>query len=82
MLFLRTTGSIRRSDHPSFPSAMICSFFSSLKTLLTLKEGNPRVWINVLDQLAGFVITEVNEPVQPERSHFPGLRPPPTRPNF
>ena len=51
---------------------MTCCFFSSLKTLLTLTEGNPRVRINVLDPLplAGFqvitigrfwVITEASE---------------------
>lgn len=32
------------------PSAMTCCFFLSLKTLLTLTEGNPRVRINVPDQ--------------------------------
>jgi hypothetical protein len=47
---------MRRSDHPSRPSAMTCCFFSSLKTLLTLTEGNPHVMLNVLDStpLAGF----------------------------
>ena len=53
---------MRRSDHPSRPSAMHCCFFSSLKTLLTLTEGNPRVGINVLDQLlslADFQLTTV-----------------------
>src|SRR5580658_1754113 len=34
---------MRRSDHPSCPSAMTCCFFPSLKTLLTLTEGNPHV---------------------------------------
>jgi hypothetical protein len=29
---------MRRSDHPSRPSAMTCCLFSSLKTLLTLTE--------------------------------------------
>src|SRR5205823_1521738 len=36
--------------------------FSSLKTLLTLTEDNPRVGINVLDQLfslAGFQVTTI-----------------------
>src|SRR5580704_2843898 len=31
---------MRRSDHPSRPSAMTCCFFSSLKTLLTMTERN------------------------------------------
>jgi|SRR5580698_10490633 hypothetical protein len=29
---------MRRKGHPSFPSAMTCCFFSSLKTLLMPKE--------------------------------------------
>src|SRR3954447_20326803 len=41
---------MRRSDHPSCPSAITCCFLSSLKTLLTLTQGNSRVRINVLDQ--------------------------------
>ena len=45
-----TAASMRRSDHPSRPSAMTCCFLSSLKTLLTLTEGIPHAWINVLDQ--------------------------------
>src|SRR5260370_10959923 len=47
---------MRRSDHPSRPSAMTCCFFSSLKTLLTLTEGNPHVMLHVLGStpLAGF----------------------------
>jgi hypothetical protein len=49
---------MRRSDHPSRPSAMTCCFFSSLKTLLTLTEGNPHVMLNVLGStpLAGFQV--------------------------
>src|SRR5260370_37586401 len=49
---------MRRSDHPSRPSAMTCCFFSSLKTLLTLTEGNPHVRLNVLGStpLAGFQV--------------------------
>jgi hypothetical protein len=31
--------------------AITCCFLSSLKTLLTLMQGNSRVRINVLDQL-------------------------------
>ena len=38
---IRVACSMRRSDQPSRPSAMTCCFFSSLKTLLTLTEGNP-----------------------------------------
>src|SRR4051794_39394041 len=41
---------MRRSDHPNRPSAITCCFLSSLKTLLTLAQGNSRVRINVLDQ--------------------------------
>src|SRR4051795_11078923 len=41
---------MRRSDHPNRPSAITCCFLSSLKTLLTLTQGNSRVRINVLDQ--------------------------------
>src|SRR3954452_21862419 len=41
---------MRRSDHPNCPSAITCCFLSSLKTLLTLTQGNSRVRINVLDQ--------------------------------
>ena len=37
---LRTpvASSMRRKDHPSFPSATTCCFFSSLKTLLIPRE--------------------------------------------
>ena len=37
---LRTpvASSMRRKDHPSFPSAITCCFFSSLKTLLMPRE--------------------------------------------
>jgi hypothetical protein len=49
---------MRRSDHPSRPSAITCCFFSSLKTLLTLTEGIPpsesMSWISSL--LAGFQV--------------------------
>jgi hypothetical protein len=52
---------MRRSDHPKRPNPMTCCFFSSLKTLLTLTEGNPRVRINVLDPLplAGFQVITI-----------------------
>src|SRR5215471_7929195 len=46
-----TAFSMRRSDQPSRPSAITCSLFASLKTLLTLTEGIPHVRINVPDQL-------------------------------
>ena len=36
-----TAASIRRSDHPSRPSAITCSLLSLLKALLTLTEGIP-----------------------------------------
>jgi len=40
--------SIRRSGHPSLPSARICCFFSSLKTLLISTEATaPLVAVNV-----------------------------------
>ena len=42
---------MRRSAHPSRPSAMTCCFFSSLKTLLISTEGKPPVVVNVLSQL-------------------------------
>jgi hypothetical protein len=50
---------MRRSDHPSRPSAITCCFFSSLKTLLTLTEGifpasESMSWISSL--LAGFQV--------------------------
>ena len=45
-----TAASIRRSDHPRRPKAMTCCLLSSLKTLLTLTQAMPDVWINVLNQ--------------------------------
>src|SRR5580693_9872991 len=53
--------SIRRSAQPSWPSAMICFFFSSFKTLLTLTEGIPHVRVNVPTtfSLAGFQVTTI-----------------------
>ena len=51
---------IRRRDQPNFPRAMICCFFSSFKTLLTVRGGyRPLVEINVLScglPLAGFQV--------------------------
>jgi hypothetical protein len=45
--------SIRRKGHPSFPSAMTCCFFSSLKTLLMLTEAiGPLARVNV----PGFIV--------------------------
>ena len=52
---------MRRKGHPSFPSAMTCCFFSSLKTLLMPTEAigpSPESMSRALS-LAGFeVITE------------------------
>jgi hypothetical protein len=45
-----TARSMRRSDQPSFPNAMICCFFSSLKTFTRRRVTLPSQ--NVLDQLA------------------------------
>jgi hypothetical protein len=53
---------MRRKGHPSFPSAMTCCFFSSLKTLLMLTEAIcPLVRVNVPDLIVGrfWVIPEV-----------------------
>jgi integrase len=45
---------MRRNGQPSRPSAMTCCRFSSLKTLLTLREGNnPPLEINVLPTSVG-----------------------------
>src|SRR5260370_13379385 len=46
------------SVHPSRPSARTWCFFSSLKPLLPLTEGNPHVMLNVLGStpLAGFQV--------------------------
>jgi hypothetical protein len=45
--------SLRRSGHPSFPSAITCCFFSSLKTLLMLTEAiGPLVRVN----FPGFIV--------------------------
>jgi hypothetical protein len=58
---LRTpvASSMRRKDHPSFPSAMACCFFSSLKTLLMSTEPtSARVAVNVPGStVAGFAVT-------------------------
>jgi hypothetical protein len=40
--------SMRRKDHPSFPSAMTCCFFSSLKTwLMSTEPTRALVAVNV-----------------------------------
>jgi hypothetical protein len=51
--------SMRRSGHPSFPSAMTCCFFSSLKTLLMPKEPiRAPLGVNVPGlPMAGFRLT-------------------------
>jgi hypothetical protein len=52
---------MRRKAHPSFPSAMTCCFFSSLKTLLMLTEAiGPLARVNVPGFIVGrfWVITE------------------------
>src|SRR5215468_7002406 len=58
---LRTpvTSSMRRKDHPSFPSAITCCFFSSLKTLLMPREPiRAPLGVNVPDfAMAGFQLT-------------------------
>src|ERR1700693_6217703 len=58
---LRTpvASSMRRKDHPSFPSAMTCCFFSSLKTLLMSTEPTRAlVAVNVPGfTVAGFEVT-------------------------
>jgi hypothetical protein len=58
---LRTpvTCSMRRKGHPSFPSAMTCCFFSSLKTLLMPTEPiRAPVGVNVQGlPMAGFQLT-------------------------
>jgi hypothetical protein len=48
--------SMRRKDHSSFPSAMTCCFFASLKILLIPTEAiAPLAGVNVLAlSLAGF----------------------------
>src|SRR5271157_5200150 len=50
---------MRRKDHPSFPSAMTCCFFSSLKTLLMPTEPiRASVGVNVPGlSMAGFQLT-------------------------
>src|SRR5271170_7170662 len=50
---------MRRKGHPSFPSAMTCCFFASLKTLLIPTEAiAPLAGVNVLAlSLAGFQVT-------------------------
>ena len=50
---------MRRSDHPSRPSAMTCCFFASFKTFPTGRRVSPRVRVNVLGgglSLAGFEV--------------------------
>ena len=51
--------SMRRKGHPSFPSAMTCCFFSSLKTLLMPKEPiRAPLGVNVPGlTMAGFQLT-------------------------
>src|SRR5258706_15734888 len=51
--------SICRKDHPSFPSAMTCCFFSSLKTLLMPREPiSAPFGVNVPGSaMAGFQVT-------------------------
>jgi len=50
---------MRRKGHPSFPSAMTCCFFSSLKTLLMPTEPiRAPVGVNVPGfPMAGFQLT-------------------------
>src|SRR5262249_2193314 len=50
---------MRRNGHPSFPSAITCCFFSSLKTLLMPREPiKALLAVNVLGSaLAGFQVT-------------------------
>src|SRR5207302_9772218 len=50
---------MRRKGHPSFPSAMTCCFFSSLKTLLMPKEPiRAPLGVNVPGfPMAGFQLT-------------------------
>jgi hypothetical protein len=50
---------MRRKGHPSFPSAMTCCFFSSLKTLLMPKEPiRAPLGVNVPGlTMAGFQLT-------------------------
>src|SRR5215469_11736800 len=50
---------MRRNGHPSFPSAITCCFFSSLKTLLMPREPiKALLGVNVLGSaLAGFQVT-------------------------
>src|SRR5262249_22575082 len=58
---LRTpvASSMRRKDHPSFPRAITCCFFSSLKTLLMPREPiRASLGVNVPGFLmAGFQVT-------------------------
>ena len=45
---------MRRKGHPSFPSAMTCCFFSSLKTLRMLTEAmGPLARVNVPGSIVG-----------------------------
>src|SRR5712672_1215371 len=58
---LRTpvASSMRRKDHPSFPNAITCCFFSSLKTLLMPREPiRAPLGVNVPGfAMAGFQVT-------------------------
>src|SRR5215469_2282236 len=58
---LRTpvASSMRRKDHPSFPNAITCCFFSSLKTLLMSREPiRAPLGVNVPGfPIAGFQLT-------------------------
>jgi hypothetical protein len=51
--------SMRRKDHPSFPNAITCCFFSSLKTLLMPREPiRAPIGVNVPGfAMAGFQVT-------------------------
>src|SRR5271156_1404202 len=63
---------MRRKGHPSFPSAMTCCFFASLKTLLIPTEAiAPLDGVNVLAlSLAGFQVTLIGRFwVIPEAAH-------------
>src|SRR6266481_3526489 len=56
--------SMRRKGHPSFPSAMTCCFFSSLKTLLMLTEAiGPLARVNVPGFIVGRFSGDLHWPV-------------------
>src|SRR5579864_5986176 len=67
---------MRRSDHPSRPSAMTCCFFPSLKTLLTLTEGNPHVrTMSRISESVGRFSSDHHWPVLGDpRGYFPPHR--------